>query len=190
MNTAFLIACLVFISVCCLFAALYRWVRRINEVQLRLAMPVPVPIAIANPQRQRPLSDRLNRHLGGSSLAARVERQLTASDTNLSVGEYLLIQTGCAVVGSGTGVVYFGPIRGWFVAGDWWGHPTQSAISPAADQAQQSVWRSTARFAQLVGRLVARRLWPDARLPTDSAGDARSHGDRIWSGDQGDHVGL
>ncbi len=112
MNTVFLIACLVFISVCCLFAALYRWVRRTNEVQLRLAMPVPVPIAIANPQRQRPLSDRLNRHLGGSSLAARVERQLTASDTNLSVGEYLLIQTGCAVVGLGLG---------WFISGQFVG---------------------------------------------------------------------
>ncbi len=110
MNTVFLIACLVFISVCCLFAALYRWVRRTNEVQLRLAMPVP--IAIANPQRQRPLSDRLNRHLGGSSLAARVERQLAAADTNLSVGEYLLIQTGCAVVGLGLG---------WFISGQFVG---------------------------------------------------------------------
>jgi tight adherence protein B len=113
MKIVLLITLLVFISVCCLFAAFYRWVRRLNEVQLRLAVPAPVPIAAAKPQRPRPLSDQLNRHLGGSSLAARVERQLTGADLNLTVGEYLLIQAGCAVLGLGLGWI----ISGQFVGG-------------------------------------------------------------------------
>ncbi|MCX6047092.1 MAG: type II secretion system F family protein [Chloroflexi bacterium] len=113
MKIVLLITLLVFISVCCLFAAFSRWVRRVNEVQLRLAAPVPVPIATAKPQRARPLSDQLNRHLGGSSLAMRVERQLTAADTNLTVGEYLLIQAGCAVLGLAIGWI----ISGQFVGG-------------------------------------------------------------------------
>ena len=119
MSTVFLITGLVFISVTCLFAALSRWVRWVNTVQERLA--VPAPVVEVTPQRARPLSDRINRYLQGSSLAARMERQLTAANTNLTVGEYWLIQIGCAGLGLGIGWIVSGQIIGGLLlaVGGW-----------------------------------------------------------------------
>ncbi len=75
MNTVFLIACFVAVSVGCLFAIIWRWVWRTNEIQQRLA--VPVAVAARVPVRQSPISGQINRQLGGSALAARTERNLS-----------------------------------------------------------------------------------------------------------------
>jgi tight adherence protein B len=119
MNTVPLIALLIAFLVFCLFALLYRWVRRLDEVQQRLAAPIPAAEVksqrpdVSSPTRQGPISGTINRHFGGSSWAARVEHQLTAASTNLTVGEYWLIQASCALLGLGGGWL----ISGQFVGG-------------------------------------------------------------------------
>lgn len=110
MNIVLLIALLVALSVWCLFAALYRWVGRANELQQRLSSPAP--IVVAEPQQTRKISDLINRQLVGTALAARVERQLAAANLNLTVVEYWMIQAGCTVLGLAIG---------WLISGQWVG---------------------------------------------------------------------
>jgi tight adherence protein B len=115
MNTVLLIAILVTLSVWFLFAALHRWVRRANELQQRLSAPEP---ALADETtRPRKISDLINRRLVGSALAARVERQLEAANTNLTVAEYWLIQAGCMGLGLAIGWLVSGqPVGGLLLA--------------------------------------------------------------------------
>lgn len=110
MNTVFLIACFVAVSVGCFFAIIWRWVGRTNEIQQRLA--VPMPVAALVPVRQGSISDQINRQWGGSALAARTERHLAAANSSLTVGEYWLIQVGCAGLGLGGGWIVSGQLVG------------------------------------------------------------------------------
>lgn len=105
MDTLFFLACFMGSFVFCLFAVLYRWIRRLDEVQQRLSQDVTE--AELKPQRRRQLSDKLNHRIQGSSWANRVERQLAAANVNLTVTEYGLIQIGCALVAL---------IIGWVIA--------------------------------------------------------------------------
>jgi tight adherence protein B len=107
MSLVVAIGLLVSLSVFCLFAAFYGWLRWVNEVQQRLATPA-LP-AVVEPRR-RPISEQLNRHLGQTSFAVRVEAQLARANINLTVAEFWLIQGGCALLGL---------VIGWLLSGLW-----------------------------------------------------------------------
>ncbi len=85
MDTLFFLACFMGSFVFCLFAVLYRWIRRLDEVQQRLSQDVTE--AELKPQRRRQLSDKLNHRIQGSSWANRVERQLAAADLEVALLE-------------------------------------------------------------------------------------------------------
>jgi tight adherence protein B len=107
MSLVVTIGLLVSLSVFCFFAAFYGWLRWVNEVQQRLAGPA-LPEVVE--PRRRPISDRINRHLGHTSFAMRVEAQLARANINLTVAEFWLIQSGCALLGL---------IIGWLISGLW-----------------------------------------------------------------------
>jgi tight adherence protein B len=105
MNPVLLTGCLVALSVFCLFVAVYRRLRWSDAVEERLTTSAAT--AEIGPQR-RPIADRINRHLGHTSMAARVEGKLAAANVHLTVAEYWIIQACCACVGL---------IIGWLVSG-------------------------------------------------------------------------
>ena len=69
MNTLALIALCVGFTVFCLLMIFQRRLRWNEEIEQRLTTTVVVETHA--PQRQRPVSDLLDRYLGGSALAAR-----------------------------------------------------------------------------------------------------------------------
>ena len=159
-----------------------------EEIEQRLTTTVVV--ATHAPQRQRPVSDLLNRYLGGSAMAARVESQLTAANLNLTVGEYWLIQSGCTLVGF---------LIGWFVSGQFLGGLLLAAfrlgiaafhLATPAHKVSQCLCGSVARHVEPVSEFAARRLRAHARLPRDSGGDARPDGGRIFPDNARNPLGL
>jgi tight adherence protein B len=116
------IALLVAGAVLCVFVALYRGLRWANEVQQRLARSLVV--ADAEPRLASQMATRVNQRLGRFSLIARLEQQLTVTQTNLTVVEYLAIQAGCALLGLGAGWLFSGqPIGGLGLAVLGWMAP-------------------------------------------------------------------
>lgn len=92
-----LVALLIAWAVLSIFIALHRWLRWSNEVQHRLVTSLRAPAV--STQSQRALVQPVNQRLRQLSLGNRLERQLTASHTNLTVTEYLFIQIGITLLG-------------------------------------------------------------------------------------------
>lgn len=106
MTSTLLIAALVWWAILSVFAILYRGLRWSAEIQHRLTESF-APIEQA-PRGRRSWSRLLNRQLNRFSLSEQVERQLSATHTNLTVAEYWVIQGGAAL---------FGVMIGWLISG-------------------------------------------------------------------------
>ncbi len=105
MNWVLLIAVIVMVAVYAGMVGVYRWLRwtRLVEEHLNDSL-APVAGEMGN---RRALRDRLDKRLRRMSFAERLERQLVAADSNMSVSEFVMLRIGVAL---GTFVL------GWLIA--------------------------------------------------------------------------
>lgn len=106
MNPVLIIVLLVVLAVFAAMAAIFRWLAWTREVEERLAESFkPVAAEISG---RKAVADGFNNRLRRLSFGERIERQLTAADSNLSVGEFLMLRVGFALGGFA---------GGWLIAG-------------------------------------------------------------------------
>jgi tight adherence protein B len=97
MNSVLLITLLVMGAVIAIMAAVYRWLGWTRDVEARLAKTfTPTQSEIAGSSSK--LADHMNRQLRHTSFAEKLDRQLAAADSNLTVAEFLMIRVGVALV--------------------------------------------------------------------------------------------
>lgn len=95
MNPILIITLLVMLAVIAAMAGFYRWLSWTREVESRLfegASPTPVE----GKQGAR-LADQMNRRISKLSFAERLDKELSAANSNMTVAEYLMTRTGLAV---------------------------------------------------------------------------------------------
>lgn len=92
MSWVLLVALLVSTAIYAAMIGFYRWLSWTRDVEKRMAESM-APVA-AESNKRTALADRVNRRLSHLSFAERIERQLIAADSNLSVGEFLLLRAG------------------------------------------------------------------------------------------------
>jgi tight adherence protein B len=149
-----LTALLVAGAVASVFVALRRWLRWTDEVQQRLADSYAA--AEAGTRTRRPLSFALNRQLGRLSLGSRLEQQLTATHTNLTVAEYWMIQSGCALAGLAIGWLISGRfLSGLLLAAVGWVLPIMMLRRRQAQRSKQFADQLPDMLSMLVGSLRA-----------------------------------
>ena len=106
MNWVLLIALIVVVAVYAAMIGVYRWLGWTRQVEERLSDSLaPVEAELGN---RRALRDQLDNRLKRLSFAERLERQLVAADSKLSVSEFVMMRVGAA---SGTFVL------GWLISG-------------------------------------------------------------------------
>jgi tight adherence protein B len=125
MNWVLLIAAMVMLAVYAAMVGVYRWLGWTRQVEERLTGSLaPVEAEMGN---RRVLRDRLDSRLRRLSFAERLERQLVAADSNMSVSEFMLMRLGVAAGAFVLGWAIAGqPIAGlllaligWLLPGMW-----------------------------------------------------------------------
>ncbi|MDI9548508.1 MAG: type II secretion system F family protein [Chloroflexota bacterium] len=106
MNPVLLIVLLIILAVMAAMIAIYRWLAWTREVEERLAESFK-PVA-AEVRNRRTMAAGLDSRLRRLSFAERLERQLAAADSNLSVSEFVMLRIGLALAGF---------LAGWVIAG-------------------------------------------------------------------------
>ena len=95
MNAVLIVSLLVMAAVYAVMIGFHRWLGWTRAVEERLAgslAPVPAEMSGAGS-----FSDRFNRSVGKLSFAERIERQLAAADSNMTVGEFILTRIALAL---------------------------------------------------------------------------------------------
>ena len=106
MNLVLIIVLLVVLAVFAAMTAIFRWLAWTREVEERLAESFkPVAAEISG---RKAVADSFNNRLRRLSFGEQIERQLTAADSNLSVGEFVMLRVGFALGGF---------VGGWLIAG-------------------------------------------------------------------------
>ncbi|HXF64317.1 MAG TPA: type II secretion system F family protein [Caldilineaceae bacterium] len=106
MSWVLIVALLVSTAIYAAMIGFYRWLSWTRDVEQRMAESM-APVAAENHKRTA-LADQVNRRLSRMSFAERIERQLIAADSNLSVGEFLLFRAGITL-----GAFFLG----WLISG-------------------------------------------------------------------------
>ncbi len=111
MNPILIIVLLVVLAIFAAMTAIFRWLAWTREVEERLAESFkPVAAEISG---RKAMASGLNNRLRGLAFGERIERQLAAADSNLSVGEFVLLRVGLGLAGMVAGWVITGrPIAG------------------------------------------------------------------------------
>jgi tight adherence protein B len=123
MNIVVLIALLVIVAVFLAMVAFHRWLRSTNDIQQRLVGANFRANRSSTMSQREVLAERMNRRLGRFAFFARLERQLAAADSPMSVAEHLMLRFGCTSGGFllgwlASGVILSGimvAIIGWMV---------------------------------------------------------------------------
>jgi tight adherence protein B len=113
MDSVLLIALLITLAVIAAMAGFYRWLGWTREVESRLAEGA-TPVASEGGRGGR-LAGQINARISKLSFAERIDKDLAAADSNLTVSEYLLMRVGLAV-----GLF----LAGWFFSG----HPAGGVL--------------------------------------------------------------
>jgi tight adherence protein B len=105
MNWVQIIAILITATVFVAMIGVYRWLGWTRAVEARLQASLkPVEAEVSHRTR---LADRMTKRLSLMSNGERLEQQLTAADSNMSVGEFTMIRLA---------VVLWAFVLGWFVS--------------------------------------------------------------------------
>jgi tight adherence protein B len=154
MTIGIFIALLIAGAVLAVFKALHNSLRWTNEVQQRLASSFAAAAVQPRPRRSFALS--VNRPLGRFSLSTRIEQQLTATHTKLTVTEYLMIQVGSALLGLILGWLISGLfLSGLMLAVVGWMAPSLVLRRRQAQRAKQFADQMPDMLSMLVGSLRA-----------------------------------
>ena len=119
MPTVLIISLLVMVAIFAAMIAIHRWLGWTRLVEARLAASL-APVAGEMGTRSK-FSDQVNKRLSRMTFGERLERQLIAANSNMSVGEFVMMRVGIAL-----GVFVLGwllarqPIAGLFLAGLGW----------------------------------------------------------------------
>lgn len=105
MSTVGIIVLLVFFAVMLAFVGVLRWLGEARKLGDRLLNRVG---AVSKEETGNALRDAMNSHLRGTSMAAKIERQLIAADSKFTVAEFLMIRMGLALVAL---------LLGWLISG-------------------------------------------------------------------------
>ncbi len=106
MSWVLLIALMVVLAVYAAMIGIYRWLGWTRQVEERLSHALaPVEGEMGN---RRALRDRLDKRIRRMSFAERLERQLVAADSNMTVSEFVMMRLAVAL---GTFVL------GWLISG-------------------------------------------------------------------------
>lgn len=101
-----IISLLVMTAIYAAMVGFYRWLAWTREVEQRMAEAM-TPVAAESSSRGA-LADQLNKRLSRMSFAERIDRQLIAADSNLSVSEFVLMRVG---------VTLGAFVLGWLISG-------------------------------------------------------------------------
>ena len=101
------ITVLIAIAVFLVMVGVYRWLGWTREVEGRLAESM-APVQSELNSGRRSLTDKLNKRLQRMSFADRLDRQLAAADSRMTVGEFLILRGGLACATF---------VAGWYVSG-------------------------------------------------------------------------
>jgi tight adherence protein B len=105
MSSVALISLLSMAAVFAIMVGFYRWLGWTRAVEARLhASLKPVEAEVSNRPR---LADRMTKRLSRMSFSERLERQLVAADSNMSVGEFIMIRLAA---------VLWAFLAGWFIS--------------------------------------------------------------------------
>ncbi len=106
MNLVAMIALLITATTFALMVGIYRWLGWTRAVESRLQASLK-PVEAEASSRSR-LSERMTKRLSRLSFGERLEHQLTAADSNMSVGEFVIIRLA---------VTMWAFLIGWFLSG-------------------------------------------------------------------------
>jgi tight adherence protein B len=105
MNPVLLVSLLITATVFAAMVGVYRWLGWTRVVEARLhASPKPVDAEVSNRPR---LADHMTKRLSRMSFGERLEQQLTAADSNMSVGEFMMVRLA---------ITLWAFVGGWFVS--------------------------------------------------------------------------
>lgn len=141
MNWVPVIAGLITIAVFMAMIAVHRWLGWTRDVESRLHESL-APVAAEMSGTRTSIAEHMNNRLSRMTFGERLERQLVAADSNLSVGEFMMTRVGITLGGvllgwliSGywVGGLLLGTI-GWMAPGMWLGRKQTRRIKAFADQ--------------------------------------------------------
>jgi tight adherence protein B len=105
MGWVAIISLLIMAAVFAIMVGFYRWLGWTRAVDARLQASLK---PVASEVSKRPgMADRMTKRLSSMSFAERLERQLVAADSNMSVGEFMIIRLSA---------VLWAFVLGWFIA--------------------------------------------------------------------------
>lgn len=105
MNWVGIISLLIVATVFAAMVGIYRWLSWTRAVEMRLQASLkPVDAEVSSRPR---LADRMTKRLSRMSFGERLEHQLTAADSNMSVGEFVMLRLA---------ITLWAFVIGWFVS--------------------------------------------------------------------------
>jgi tight adherence protein B len=125
MNWVAIISLLIMATIFFAMVGIYRWLSWTRAVEHRLQSSLrPVEAETSNRSR---FSDRMTKRLSRMSFGERLEHQLTAADSNMSVGEFAMLRVAAMLWAFVIGwVITGGPMAGmllavfgWILPGTW-----------------------------------------------------------------------
>ena len=105
MNQVAIIALLIMATTFAAMVGVYRWLGWTRAVEARLQASLK-PVASEASNRPR-LADRMTKRFSRMSFGERLEHQLTAADSNMSVGEFIMVRLA---------ITLWAFVIGWFVS--------------------------------------------------------------------------
>src|SRR5690606_11249753 len=95
-------------SILAIMVGAYKWLAWTRIVDQRMMESLGAAES-ANPHRRKGLAEQVNKRISRLSFAERIERQLVAADSNLTVTEFLMMRGGMAFAGF---------VLGWLISGE------------------------------------------------------------------------
>lgn len=122
MSPVAIVSFLIMGAVFAIMVGFYRWLAWTREVEARLQASLK-PVEAEMSSRTR-LADRMTKRLSRMSFGERLEHQLTAADSNMSVGEFVMIRLALMLWAFVIGWLISGqPVAGLLLSGFGWVAP-------------------------------------------------------------------
>jgi tight adherence protein B len=149
------VSALVVIAVFLAMIGVYRWLGWTREVEGRLAESMK-PVAAEAASGRNSLTDQLNKRLQRMSFADRLDRQLAAADSRMTVSEFLMLRGGLALAAFVAGWYVSGqPIGGILVAVGGWMAPAFYLRMKHGKRAKEFANQLPDMLSMLIGSLRA-----------------------------------
>lgn len=125
MSPVALVSLLVMATVFAAMVGVYRWLGWTRVVEARLQASLkPVEAEVS---KRSTLSDRMTKRLSRMSFSERLERQLVAADSNMSVGEFVIMRLAIAM---------WAFVIGWLISG----HPVSGLLLVVIGWMAPGIW--------------------------------------------------